>query len=205
MNSPLISQEVPGTAIKYEGEFKCGVNYFWRVRVTEPFPSDWSATFSFFSQPKSAPIVMPGATTTVISPTTQTVIVILPPGIPDLSIYLMIGIFVILVICMFFFTLASRKAPLNQILKDRKYLFPRTDGVKNIFLKIKDWFRSIRYQRKSVTSTKSIKEQESSLIFRIKVFLGKFKDNVILVWRRWRYLSSRKDKPPDKSFHWKQK
>ncbi len=39
------------TAYAYEGELEYGQVYFWRVMALEPTPSDWSATFSFETEP----------------------------------------------------------------------------------------------------------------------------------------------------------
>lgn len=43
------------TAYEYEGTLEYNTNYFWRVRAVElngqPIPSDWSATFSFRTEP----------------------------------------------------------------------------------------------------------------------------------------------------------
>jgi hypothetical protein len=56
MSSPLVSTTVTGaTAYQYTGTVKCNTNYFWRVMSTEPAPSEWSATFSFMTQPEPPP------------------------------------------------------------------------------------------------------------------------------------------------------
>jgi hypothetical protein len=56
MSSPLVSTTVTGaTAYQYTGTVKCNTNYFWRVMATEPAPSEWSATFSFMTQPEPPP------------------------------------------------------------------------------------------------------------------------------------------------------
>jgi hypothetical protein len=53
MSSPLVSTTVTGaTAYQYTGALKCNTNYFWRVMATDPAPSEWSATFSFMTQPE---------------------------------------------------------------------------------------------------------------------------------------------------------
>jgi hypothetical protein len=53
MSSPLVSTTVTGaTAYQYTGTVKCNTNYFWRVMSTDPAPSEWSATFSFMTQPE---------------------------------------------------------------------------------------------------------------------------------------------------------
>jgi len=53
MSSPLVSTTVTGaTAYQYTGTVKCNTNYFWHVMSTEPAPSEWSATFSFMTQPE---------------------------------------------------------------------------------------------------------------------------------------------------------
>jgi hypothetical protein len=56
MSSPLVSTAITGaTAYQYTGYIKCNTNYFWRVMSTEPAPSEWSATFSFMTQPEEPP------------------------------------------------------------------------------------------------------------------------------------------------------
>jgi hypothetical protein len=40
------------TAYMYDGTLDYSTNYFWRVMEEEPSPSDWSATFSFQTEPK---------------------------------------------------------------------------------------------------------------------------------------------------------
>jgi len=55
MSSPLVSTTVKGTAYQFTGTAKCNKNYFWRVMATKPAPSEWSATFSFMTQPEPPP------------------------------------------------------------------------------------------------------------------------------------------------------
>ena len=50
MSLPLASGEVTTTAHQYQGKLKPNSNYFWRVKAEKPYPSDWSATFSFTTQ-----------------------------------------------------------------------------------------------------------------------------------------------------------
>jgi hypothetical protein len=53
MSSPLVNEVVrESTAYQYTGDPKCNTNYFWRVMATDPAPSEWSATFSFMTQPE---------------------------------------------------------------------------------------------------------------------------------------------------------
>jgi photosystem II stability/assembly factor-like uncharacterized protein len=47
MTQVVVEAEVPTSAYEYQGQLDYGNNYFWRVMATEPFESDWSATFSF--------------------------------------------------------------------------------------------------------------------------------------------------------------
>jgi hypothetical protein len=53
------------TAYEYEGTLDYSANYFWRVRALEVngqnIPSDWSATFSFQTEPAPAPPAAPPA------------------------------------------------------------------------------------------------------------------------------------------------
>jgi len=56
MSSPVVSTEVKNaTAYEWTGTPKCNTNYFWRVMATSPAPSEWSATFSFMTQPAPPP------------------------------------------------------------------------------------------------------------------------------------------------------
>jgi hypothetical protein len=50
---------VTTTAYNYQGELEFGQAYFWKVMALEPAPSDWSATFTFRTQP--APPSVPAA------------------------------------------------------------------------------------------------------------------------------------------------
>ncbi len=52
LSSPLVSTTVKTTAYQYTGTVKCNKNYFWRVMATAPAPSEWSAVFSFMTQPE---------------------------------------------------------------------------------------------------------------------------------------------------------
>ncbi|MFC1845878.1 hypothetical protein ACFLYM_00485 [Chloroflexota bacterium] len=57
ISSPLISTAISNgaTAFQYNGTLNCNTNYFWRVRAIEPWPSDWSAVFSFMIQAEELP------------------------------------------------------------------------------------------------------------------------------------------------------
>lgn len=55
MSSPLVSTSVKTTAYQYTGTVKCNKNYFWRVMAVAPAPSEWSAVFSFMTQPEPPP------------------------------------------------------------------------------------------------------------------------------------------------------
>ncbi len=65
LSLPLISIEVPTTTYQYQGKLKPNTNYFWRVKAEIPYPSDWSAVFSFMTQAES-PLSAP------LKPTTKT-------------------------------------------------------------------------------------------------------------------------------------
>jgi hypothetical protein len=54
MTLVVAEAEVPTTAYEYAGTLDYSTNYFWRVMSTVPAPSDWSATFSFQTEPKPA-------------------------------------------------------------------------------------------------------------------------------------------------------
>jgi len=67
---------VPTTAYEYDGKLEYSTNYFWRVMSEEPAPSDWSATFSFQTEP--APVTTP--VTPVSQPTPIWVWVVIAIG-----------------------------------------------------------------------------------------------------------------------------
>ena len=48
------AEVVNSTAYEFDGALDFSTNYFWRVMSMEPAPSDWSATFSFVTEPKPA-------------------------------------------------------------------------------------------------------------------------------------------------------
>jgi len=67
MSKPIVSTTVSGvTSYEYEGEVRCNTNYFWRVMAIEPWPSEWSATFTFYTGKQ------PMAATSEEQPTTAT-------------------------------------------------------------------------------------------------------------------------------------
>jgi hypothetical protein len=51
----ITDDEVSTTAYEFEGILEPGNIYFWRVKALEPFPSDWSPTFCFQTQPAPVP------------------------------------------------------------------------------------------------------------------------------------------------------
>jgi hypothetical protein len=64
LSSPLVSTAVKTTAYQFTGTAKCNKTYFWRVMANKPAPSEWSAVFSFNTQPEppkpAAPPPAPG-------------------------------------------------------------------------------------------------------------------------------------------------
>jgi len=69
MSSPIVSTEVKGaTAYQWTGTPKCNTNYFWRVMATTPAPSEWSATFSFMTQPAPPAPTTPPAEKEPVTP-----------------------------------------------------------------------------------------------------------------------------------------
>jgi hypothetical protein len=52
LSSPLVNAAVKTTAYQFTGTAKCNKTYFWRVMATKPAPSEWSAVFSFNTQPE---------------------------------------------------------------------------------------------------------------------------------------------------------
>jgi hypothetical protein len=64
MTQVVTEADVTTTAFEYDGALNYSTNYFWRVMALEPAPSDWSATFSFMTEPEPAPVTPPGAAPT---------------------------------------------------------------------------------------------------------------------------------------------
>ncbi|MBM3153882.1 MAG: hypothetical protein FJ008_00950 [Chloroflexi bacterium] len=55
MTEVITDTEVNTTAYEFSGILEPGIIYFWRVKALEPFPSDWSPTFCFQTQPNPVP------------------------------------------------------------------------------------------------------------------------------------------------------
>jgi len=59
----IITGNPTTSAYEYDGTLDYSANYFWRVRALEvngqPIPSDWSATYSFQTEPAPAPPAPP--------------------------------------------------------------------------------------------------------------------------------------------------
>ncbi len=53
MSAPLMAASTPTTAYQFQDKLKPGM-YFWRVRAEKPFPSEWSAVFSFSVRSETA-------------------------------------------------------------------------------------------------------------------------------------------------------
>jgi len=73
LSHPLVSIEVPTTSYHYQGKLKPNTNYFWRVKAETPHPSEWSAAFSFMTQPERPSSVPP--TTKIDTPVWVLVII----------------------------------------------------------------------------------------------------------------------------------
>jgi hypothetical protein len=52
MSSPLVSTTTKTTAYQFTGTVKCNKSYYWRVMASAPAPSEYSAVFSFVTQPE---------------------------------------------------------------------------------------------------------------------------------------------------------
>ena len=92
MTQVVVEATPTTTGYGYEGQLDYSQNYFWRVMSMEPAPSDWSATFSFMTQPAlSAPAASPG-----------------PPATP-MWVWVVIGVGAILVIVTVVLILAIRR------------------------------------------------------------------------------------------------
>jgi hypothetical protein len=85
------AEVVNSTAYEYDGTLDFSTNYFWRVMSMEPAPSDWSATFSFVTEPKPA-----AAAAAPVAPT-------------PLWVWVVIAIFAILVILILILTFMTHR------------------------------------------------------------------------------------------------
>lgn len=56
MTQVVVETEVTTTAYDYPGTLDYATNYFWHVMALEPAPSDWSATFSFTTEPPAGTV-----------------------------------------------------------------------------------------------------------------------------------------------------
>jgi hypothetical protein len=83
--------DLPTTAYEFDGALDFSTNYFWRVMSMEPAPSDWSATFSFVTEPKPA-----AAAAAPVAPT-------------PLWVWVVIAIFAILVILILILTFMTHR------------------------------------------------------------------------------------------------
>jgi hypothetical protein len=86
---------VNSTAYEYDGTLDFSTNYFWRVMSMEPAPSDWSATFSFVTEPKPAE-----AAAAPVAPT-------------PLWVWVVIAIFAILVILILILTFMTHRKKIS--------------------------------------------------------------------------------------------
>ncbi|OGO14292.1 MAG: hypothetical protein A2Z02_06985 [Chloroflexi bacterium RBG_16_48_7] len=98
MGVALISTEVPATAYQYARNLKCGSSYYWRVRAVAPFPSDWSATYTFLTGSEAKPAPSPAAKTASQSLRASTGIVMI-----------MIGIGTLLIVCVLILVMRTRR------------------------------------------------------------------------------------------------
>ncbi len=64
MTQVVAQATVATTAYEYKGTLDYSTNYFWRVMALEPAPSDWSATFSFQTEPAPALPTLPAEAST---------------------------------------------------------------------------------------------------------------------------------------------
>jgi photosystem II stability/assembly factor-like uncharacterized protein len=83
MTQIVAEAEVPTTAFEYRGRLAYGSNYFWRVMATAPFVSDWSATFSFQTEPAQT---KPLTTSTEVSASATPLWVWIVMGLGSISV-----------------------------------------------------------------------------------------------------------------------
>jgi hypothetical protein len=179
MSSALVSQEVTTTSFDYEGKLKCNTNYFWRVRANEPFPSEWSATFSFLTQPESV-------TEEPEKGKTEN-----QPAIPLFAIIIIIVIGVVLFISMLVLikTKPAFIKSLGNPSKDIRSSIGSGNPVGRIFSRLK----KNNYSEKSVrTDDYDSGASETGTPQSTGGFFTKLKDAIIMPLRRRRYLSSSK-------------
>jgi hypothetical protein len=187
MSNPIVSVETTTTAYKYDGKLNCNKNYFWRVRAIEPYPSEWSATFSFYTLSSIAP-----GTSEPEQPDLQ-------QGIPMFAIILIIIIAVILFIAIL--VLIKTKPTFVKPSTDKSRDIHSVIGSsRNPFGKISSMFKKKDYPDESPStyisganrSTPTATPRSSESLF------TRMKNAIIMPWRRRRYLSS--DNKKDKFF-----
>jgi hypothetical protein len=193
MSDALISTDITTTSFEYNGELKCNTNYFWRVRSVEPFPSEWSATFSFFMQSESlAEPIQP------VESDSQT-------GVPIFAIIAIIVIGVILFVSILFF-IKTKPAIIRSVgTSIRSLKIPKSDirssirNTENPLEKVFSGLKSNNYPTKSSNvSAFESKPSKPSRSWNIDEFFTKLKNAIIMPLRRRRYLSSKNNK--DKFF-----
>jgi hypothetical protein len=186
MSSALVSKDTSTTSFKYDGKLKCNTNYFWRVRATEPFPSDWSATFSFLTQPESKP----GNPVPAQSAS--------KPGIPLFAIILMIVIGVVLFIAILIL-IKKRPSFISTSGNPSMDIHSSISGLGNPIRRIFSRNRKDDYQMKSSLSSSDDSLPGATKTSNNEGFFTRVKNVIIMPLRRRRYLSPSKNKK-DKFF-----
>jgi hypothetical protein len=187
MSSPIVSTDTTTTAYEYEGQLKCNTNYFWRVIAAEPFPSEWSATFSF----QTLPAVVPDTP----EPDQHDA----GTGIPLFAIIAMIVIGVILFASMLVL-IKTKPAFVKSYGASSKDIRSSIGGLSNPFKRIFSGFKKGNYTRKSPSSSRPERNTSSpGTSGSGESFFTRIKNAIIMPLRRRRYLSSSKSKK-DKFF-----
>ena len=96
MTQMVVDEIVGTTAFNYQGQLEYDQAYFWRVMALEPVPSDWSATFSFRTEPAPQPSIE----------------AVPPPGPPAWAwAIIVIGLILLAVIIVLIFLMRRKQAP----------------------------------------------------------------------------------------------
>lgn len=177
MSSALVSQDVTTTSYEYSGKLKCNTNYFWRVRSEEPFPSEWSATFSFQTGEDNTP--QPPLKT---EPQT---------GIPPFAIASMIAIGVILFIAILVL-IKTRPAFISSYRNNNKDIHSSIGSFQNPVSKA---ILQFKYKDKITKVDKKTNYYAgnrinfSEIMPFMRALPEKIKNSIIMPFRRRRYLT----------------
>jgi len=167
MTKILVDTETTTTAYGYDEELEYDTHYFWRVRATEPYPSDWSPVFYFRTEAK--------AITPPVEPTRPTA----PPT--PVWVWFLIAIVTLLYLAVMY--LVTTKPRYVKPQPDKAMMSDAVIGKKNTIGKTIDSI--VAKLRESLTTTKPryVKPQPdkamiSDTVIMRKNPIGKFMDSL---------------------------